>query len=199
VYVPERVFDADKFVADVQKVYDKHGRCIIAVSEGVSDKTGAPIITSLKGAEKDSHGNLQLSGTGALGDLLADLIKAKTKIKRIRADTLGYLQRSFLGCISQTDAEEARAVGQKAVQFAAMHGADGSVAIKRVGDYAVTYELIPLESVAAKTRHMDDAFINAEGNNVTETFLKYCRPLAGELPTQDRIQAPHVAKIMHNK
>ena len=100
IYMPERVFDADKFVADVQKVYDKYGRCIIAVSEGVSDKSGAPIITSLKGSEKDSHGNVQLSGTGALGDLLADLIKAKTKIKRVRADTLGYLQRSFLGCIS---------------------------------------------------------------------------------------------------
>jgi 6-phosphofructokinase len=195
IYLPERAFDADKFVADVQKVYDKHGRCIVAVSEGVSDKSGTPIITSLKGAEKDSHGNLQLSGTGALGDLLADLVKAKTKIKRIRADTLGYLQRSFLGCISQTDAEEARAVGQKAVQFAALHGADGSVAIKRVGDYAVTYDLIPLESVAAKTRHMDDAFINAEGNDVTEAFFRYCRPLAGELPTQDRIQAPAVAKI----
>ena len=42
---------------------------------------------------------------------------------------------------------------------------------------------------------MDEAFINAEGNNVTEAFLKYCRPLAGELPTQDRFQAPQVAKI----
>jgi 6-phosphofructokinase 1 len=199
IYVPERVFDTDKFVADVQKVYDKYGRCIIAVSEGISDKSGAPIITSLKGSEKDSHGNVQLSGTGALGDLLADLIKAKTKIKRIRADTLGYLQRSFLGCISKTDAEEARAVGQKAVQMAAMHRCDGSIAIKRVGDYAVSYEVIPLDAVAAKTRHMDDAFINAEGNNVTEAFLKYCRPLAGELPTQDRIQAPAVAKIMGNK
>jgi len=199
IYVPERAFDADRFVADVQKVYDNLGRCIVAVSEGVSDKTGTPIITSLKGAEKDSHGNLQLSGTGALGDLLADLIKAKTKIKRIRADTLGYLQRSFLGCISKSDADEARAVGQKAVQYAAIHGKDGSVAIKRVGDYAVSYELIPLEAVAAKTRHMDDTFINAEGNNVTEAFLKYCRPLAGELPTQDRIQAPAVAKIMNTK
>jgi 6-phosphofructokinase 1 len=199
IYLPERVFDADKFVADVQKVFDQHGRCIIAISEGVSDKSGAPIITSLKGSEKDSHGNVQLSGTGALGDLLADLIKAKTKIKRIRADTLGYLQRSFLGCISQTDAQEARAVGEKAVQMAAIHRADGSVAIKRVADYAVSYELIPLDAVAAKTRHMDDAFINAEGNDVTEAFLKYARPLAGELPTQDRFQAPSVAKIMHNK
>jgi len=199
IYLPERAFDSDKFVADVQKVYDKHGRCIIAVSEGISDKSGAPIITTLKGVEKDSHGNVQLSGTGALGDLLADLIKAKTKIKRVRADTLGYLQRSFLGCISKSDAEEARAVGQKAVQIAALHGTAGSVAIKRVGDYAVRYELIPLEAVAAKTRHMDDAFINAAGNDVTPAFLAYCRPLAGELPTQDRFQAPGVAKIMTNK
>jgi ATP-dependent phosphofructokinase / diphosphate-dependent phosphofructokinase len=197
IYLPERAFDSDKFVADVQKVYDKYGRCIIAVSEGVSDKSGAPIITTLKGVEKDSHGNVQLSGTGALGDLLADLIKAKTKIKRIRADTLGYLQRSFLGCISKSDAEEARAVGQRAVQFAAIHGKAGSVAIKRVGDYAVSYDLIPLESVAAKTRHMDESFINAEGNNVTEAFLKYCRPLVGAMPTQDRIQAPAVAKILN--
>jgi 6-phosphofructokinase 1 len=199
IYMPERVFDADKFVADVQKVYDKFGRCIIAVSEGVSDKSGNPIITSLKGSEKDSHGNVQLSGTGALGDLLADLIKAKTKIKRVRADTLGYLQRSFLGCISKSDSEEARAVGQKAVQFAAIHGKDGSIAIKRVGDYAVNYELVPLESVAAKTRHMDDSFINAEGNNVTAEFFRYGRPLIGELPTQDIIQVPHVAKIMNTK
>jgi hypothetical protein len=59
--------------------------------------------------------------------------------------------------------------------------------------------LIPLEAVAAKTRHMDEAFINAEGNNVTEAFLKYCRPLAGEMPTQDRFQAPQVAKILNTK
>ena len=85
------------------------------------------------------------------------------------------------------------------MQFAAIHQADGSVAIKRVGDYAVSYVLIPLDSVAAKTRHMDDAFINAEGNDVTEAFLKYCRPLAGEMPTQDRFQAPQVAKIMQKK
>ena len=199
IYMPERVFDADKFVADVQAVYDRYDRCIIAVSEGVSDKSGTPIITSLKGSEKDSHGNVQLSGTGALGDLLADLIKAKTKIKRIRADTLGYLQRSFLGCISKSDSEEARAVGQKAVQFAAIHGKDGSVAIKRVGDYAVNYELVPLESVAAKTRHMDDAFINAKGNNVTTEFFRYGLPLIGELPTRDLIRVPQVAKIMNAK
>ena len=46
---------------------------------------------------------------------------------------------------------------------------------------------------------MDESFINAEGNNVTEAFLKYARPLAGEMPTQDLIQVPKVAKIMNPK
>jgi 6-phosphofructokinase len=138
---------------------------------------------------------VQLSGTGALGDLLGDLIKAKTKIKRVRADTLGYLQRSFLGCVSETDANEAREVGEKAVQYAVWHSVDGSVAIKRVGEYAVEYELLKLTDVAAKTKVMADEFINAEGNGVTEAFLNYARPLVGELAIMDRIAAPMVYKI----
>jgi 6-phosphofructokinase 1 len=197
IYLPERVFDPKRFLADVQKVYDKHGRCVIAVSEGVSDKKGQPIVTTLNpgNVEKDAHGNVQLSGTGALGDLLSDLIKAKTKIKRVRSDTLGYLQRSFLGCVSASDAVEAREVGEKAVQYAVDQQTSGSVSIRRVGDYAVAYALVPLEAVAAKTRHMPDNFINAAGNHVTGAFLQYARPLVGELPAFDRIDAPAVAKI----
>jgi 6-phosphofructokinase 1 len=197
IYMPERAFDADAFIRDVQACYDKYGRCIIAVSEGVSDGKGTPIITSLrKGpAEKDAHGNIQLSGTGALGDLLADLIKAKTKIKRVRADTLGYLQRSFLGCVSETDMNEAREVGEKAVQFAAWHNVDGSVIIKRVGDYAVEYEMVKIEEVAAKTKTMPDEFIAPEGNMVTKEFKNYARPLIGDLAVMDRIAAPGVYKI----
>ncbi|MCE9615300.1 MAG: 6-phosphofructokinase [Lentisphaerae bacterium] len=197
VYVPERVFDPERFVADVQAVYARHGRCVIAVSEGIGGKDGKPIVTTLKpgSVEKDAHGNVQLSGTGALGDLLADLIKEKAKIKRVRSDTLGYLQRSFLGCVSESDAIEAREVGGKAVQYAAGHQACGSVAIRRVGEYVVEYDLVPLEAIAAKTKHMPDAFINAEGNNVTDAFWKYARPLIGTLPPSARIGAPPVAKL----
>jgi ATP-dependent phosphofructokinase / diphosphate-dependent phosphofructokinase len=197
IYVPERAFDPEKFIVDVQKTFDQHGRCVIAVSEGISGADGKPVMTTLKSGpvEKDAHGNVQLSGTGALGDVLADLIKSKTKIKRVRADTLGYMQRSFLGCISETDAHEAREVGEKAVQYSVWHNVDGSVAIKRVGDYAVEYELLKLEDVAAKTKHMADEYINAEGNGVTEAFKNYVRPLVGDLPAMDRIGAPVVYKI----
>ncbi|MBL8028900.1 MAG: hypothetical protein JNL74_20920 [Fibrobacteres bacterium] len=126
---------------------------------------------------------------------MADLIKAKTKIKRVRADTLGYLQRSFLGCVSASDANDAREVGEKAVQYAVWHSVDGSVFMKRVGDYAIEYGLQKLEDVAAKTKHMADEFINAEGNDVTDAFRSYVRPLVGEMPIQDRIVAPAVHKI----
>ena len=69
-------------------------------------------------AEKDAHGNVQLSGTGALADLLCEEVKSKLGIKRVRGDTFGYLQRSFVGCVSKVDQREAREVGEKAVQYA---------------------------------------------------------------------------------
>ena len=144
--------------------------------------------------QRDAHGNVQLSG-GALGDLLGELIKEKTRIRRVRPDTLGYLQRSYLGCVSETDAHEAREVGEKAVQFSVWHDVDGSVAIKRVGDYAVEYELLKLAEVAGRTKVMPDEFINADGNGVTDAFKAYARPLVGDLATVDRIAAPMVQKL----
>ncbi len=200
IYVPERSFDPDQFVKDVQAIFDQHGRCVIAASEGIHGADGRPIVTTLTSGpvEKDAHGNVQLSGTGALGDLLAGLIKQNTKIKRVRADTLGYLQRSFLGCLSETDAHEAREVGEKAVQYSVWHNVDGSVAIKRVGDYAVEYELLTLEDVAGKTKTMPDSFINEAANGVTTDFLNYARPLAGDLAVRDRIAAPTVYRIRGN-
>ena len=149
------------------------------------------------GDERDAHGNIQLSGTGALGDLLSTEIKDNLKLKRVRSDTFGYLQRSFLGVVSDRDAHEAREVGEVAVRFAMLDGKDGSVAIKRtVLDYDVSYELVPLTSVAAKTRHMPEEFINAEGNGVTDAFHRYCRPLLGSnLPEPFRLRAPRVPKI----
>ena len=138
------------------------------------------------------------AGTGALGDLLADSIRDNLKIKRVRSDTFGYLQRSFMGIQSDRDASEAREVGEKAVQFAMWDNVDGSVAIKRpVLDYSVDYELVDIKKVAGKTRHMPDNFINAEGNGVTQDFHNYCRPLLGSnLPEPHRLRAPAVKKIL---
>ncbi len=198
IYLPEIHFEMDKFLKDVKDTYEKYGRCIVAVSEGIQDAEGTAIITKLMdNIEKDAHGNVQLSGTGALGDLLVKEVKNNLGISRVRSDTFGYLQRSFLGCVSDVDQREAREVGEKAAQFAIWDNVDGSIVIKRIGDYAVDYKLVPLEMIAAKTKHMPDEFINEEKNGVTQAFVNYVRPLAGsDLPEAHRLRAPKVEKIL---
>ncbi|HEY6508195.1 MAG TPA: 6-phosphofructokinase, partial [Vicinamibacterales bacterium] len=169
IYLPERNFAIDSFLADVKATHERHGRCMVAVSEGIHDASGQPMLAQLaKQVEHDAHGNVQLSGSGALADLLCEEIKAWLNLKRVRGDTFGYLQRSFIGCVSDVDAREAREVGERAVQYAMWGERDGSVAMRRVGDYAVDYDLVPLTDVAGKTRVMDDAFIVSTGNDITE-------------------------------
>jgi 6-phosphofructokinase 1 len=107
------------------------------------------------------------------------------------------MQRSFMGCVSDRDAHEAREVGEKAVQFAMWDNVDGSIVIRRpVLNYSVDYDLVPLKEVAGKTRQMPDDFINAEGNDVTDKFFSYCRPLVGSgFPESHRLRAPRVPTI----
>ena len=199
IYIPERTFNIDKFLADVKATYDKHGRCVIAASEGIHDGKGNPIVAQLaRQVERDAHGNVQLSGTGALTDLLCDEIKRNLGIKRVRGDTFGYVQRSFMGCVSDVDQREAREVGEKAVQYAMWGDCDGSVAIKRTGFYSVDYQLVPLESVAGKTRVMEDEFIAASGTDVTDAYRYYLRPLLGSgMPDAYRLRLNRVDKILN--
>ncbi len=198
IYFPERVFNVDSFLADVKATYEKFGRCVIAVSEGIQDENHVAIISKLsKDVERDAHGNVQLSGTGALGDLLVAEIKEKLGISRVRSDTFGYLQRSFMGVVSDVDQKEARESAERAVQFAIVEKKEGSVTIQRVGNYAVDYILRPVQDIAAKTKHMPEEFINAEGNFVTQAFIDYCRPLLGsDLPQPARVRGIKVEKIL---
>ncbi len=196
IYLPERPFVVEKFLEDVKRVYTQFGRCVVAVSEGIADAEGTAIAAKFT-QETDSHGNVQLSGTGALGDLLANLVKTHTEISRVRADTFGYLQRSFAGVVSPTDAKEARAVGTLAVRHAVKAPAGGgSIAIRRKPGrkYEVYFERVPLQNVARETRHMPDEFIARDGNDVTDAFLAYARPLAGPLPEIGRFKGVPVPK-----
>ncbi|MFU8781235.1 MAG: 6-phosphofructokinase [Kiritimatiellia bacterium] len=191
IYLPERPFSIETFTTDVQAMYKRHGRCLIAVSEGIADEKGEAIAARFS-KEVDSHGNKQLSGTGSLGDFLASEIKARTGIGRVRADTFGYLQRSFPGIASTVDSKEAYAVGEAAVLAAVKGTTSGSIAIRRQkgATYAVNYEPVPLRKVARETRHMPDAYINKAGNDVTAAFLRYFTPLVGPLPKTARLFLP---------
>jgi 6-phosphofructokinase 1 len=190
IYVPEATFSVEKFLADVDRVYKKVGRCVIAVSEGIHDEKGTPMAVVLaeklgRAVEKDSHGNVQLSGSGVLGDFLGDLIKDQLKIKRVRSDTFGYLQRSFPGlAVSETDATEARMVGRVAVQYSTDESKrEGSIAMVRKSNspYTIETTFTSIKNVARETKHMDASYIK-DGNDITQAFIDYAKPLVGKLP-----------------
>ena len=194
IYLPERPITREQFRDEVAAVYNRLGRCVVAASEGIVDAASANhktftevIMEEAAEIERDTHGNVQLSGSGALGDWLANFLKAELGSKlRVRADTLGYLQRSFPGVISEVDAAEARQCGRKAVEFATQADVDGSVSMLRStpdGSYHIDYVCTELKEVAKATKSLPDNYINAAGNYVSEDFLNYARPLVGPLPT----------------
>jgi len=190
IYLPEMAFSTDAFLAEVEAVYSKLGRCQIAVSEGIRDEKGEEIAPKLmRTGEVDAHGNVQLSGSGALGDGLADLVKTGLtpkggKAPRVRADTFGYVQRCWPEP-SPVDTEEARAVGKYAAELAAKGDASASVIIVRTSNATDAYRSecarAELSKVARRTRHVPAEFI-AGTNDVSAAFDVYCRPLVGALP-----------------
>jgi 6-phosphofructokinase len=196
IYLPEVPFSTDAFLADVEAVYGKLGRCQIAVSEGIRDDNGEEIGPKLmRGAgEVDAHGNVQLSGSGALGDGLADLVKTSLtpkggKAPRVRADTFGYIQRCWPHP-SPVDAQEARTVGRYAAELAAKGERHASVIIIRTSNTAQTYASecgrADLSAVARRTRQVPPKFLSGS-NDVSAAFHAYCRPLLGELPRLERL------------
>ncbi|MFT5155424.1 MAG: 6-phosphofructokinase, partial [Planctomycetota bacterium] len=188
IYLPERNFEWDRFLGDIDGVVSKYGRCLVAASEGIHDASGT-LIAEEASLETDAFGNKQLSGSGALGDILATRVRNGLKGPggkplRVRADTFGYLQRSFFGFTSEVDSREAREVGRRAVE-AATNGsaAHGTIVIQRNSNdpYEASYEVAALKDVARDTKEMPDEFIDGE-NAVSAAFLDYARPLVGPLP-----------------
>lgn len=193
VYVPERAFDLDAFASDVEKIYARLGRCQITVSEGIQDKDGVAITSRFFEGETDDHGNIQLSGTGALGDQLGAFLKDKLtpaggKPPRVRADTFGYPQRCWPDA-SRIDQREARAAGKLGAQKALAGTASGSITINRKpgSGYEASIGMTDIVNVAAKTRHLPSDHINDAGNHMTDAFVEWLRPLVDELPRFERI------------
>ena len=195
VYLPEKVFDLDVFLKEVKEVYDALGRCVIAVSEGIHNakeeyflQTYASETGSGLAGQKDSHGNIQLSGSGALGDTLTNIVSEQIDGARVRADTFGYLQRSFLADVSSVDAEEAERVGQHAV-VASKELQSGSVILKRQfsDNYFCDVDVVDLHKVAKYTKDMPKEFIEKDKPYVTNEFFEYAMPLTGGIEPKTQI------------
>ncbi|RVD69038.1 6-phosphofructokinase, partial [Mesorhizobium sp. M4A.F.Ca.ET.029.04.2.1] len=158
---------------------DRHKRCIVAVSEGVSTADGKALVESLVPPEKlerDQHGNVKLSGsdlTAALERALAEGLPGK----RARVDALGYMPRGYIGAINAVDAKEAFDAGAFAVEVAGQGG--GSVALQHDGSKTVLKK-VPLKNVAGKTRHMPDDFMQPDANKLSDAGMAYLKRLVPE-------------------
>ena len=194
IYVPEAPVSLEKFGDDVETTVSRCGRCVVAVSEGIRDVDGVLWAKKIQHhLEKDAHGNVQLSGTGALADFLIAKTKHRFPKGRMRADTFGYLQRCFPGLVSVTDAAEARLCGRMAVRYAVGPDLSGSIALRRLGNgphYGVETFVTPLETVAARTKSLPKEYLNAAGNDILPSFREYAEPLVGPLP-----EAGHVPGV----
>jgi 6-phosphofructokinase 1 len=186
IYMPERKFSEEQFLNDIQNTYDRLGRATVVVAEGIADQLRG---SRFAGA-KDEFGNAQLSGSGKLGDFLAQSVEKHILVKnnlgklRVRSDTWGYLQRSLPGMVSPVDSEEAFMVGSAAVSEMLAGATDKTIVLKRISEapYACSTELVDLEKVAQRTKLVPSHMINSAGNGVTNSFFEYVLPLVGELP-----------------
>jgi len=188
VYVPERAFSVPRFIDDVRATLDRHKRCIVAVSEGVTTADGKPLVESLVSPdrlERDAHGNLKLSG-GDLGMAFEQALRDGLPGKRARVDTLGYMPRGNVATISPVDAAEAFQAGSYAVDLAARGG--GSVALHFDGEKTVMRR-VPLGDVAGKTRHMPDDFLEPEANQLSQKGMAYLERL---VPKKFKVGKPFV-------
>lgn len=188
VYVPERAFEVSRFVDDVRATLDRHRRCIVAVSEGVSTADGKALVESLvppERLERDAHGNVKLSGsdlTAALEQALATHLPGK----RARVDALGYMPRGYVGAINPVDSEEAFKAGAFAAAVAGEGG--GSVALQFDGRQTVLKK-VPLSHVAGKTRHMPSDFMQADANRLAQPAYDYLKRL---VPAKYQVGRPFV-------
>src|SRR5690606_19713109 len=131
------------------------------------------------------HGNVKLSGSD-LNRAFETALAQGLPGKRARVDALGYMPRGYVGSINSVDQQEAFDAGVHAIEAATRGG--GSVALQYDGTKTVM-NIVPLSSVAAKTRHMPDDFLTAEGTALTDKGMAYMERL---VPRKYKVAKPFV-------
>ncbi len=193
IYLPERPFVSGKFLEDVKSVYDRLGRVVICVCEGLKDEKGEFVKASTKKIDTDKFGHSQLGG---VADYLVNLISEKLNLKA-RYDKPGTIQRVSMTCASQTDLEEAYRVGQIAISKAVDGETDKMVTLVRKGSdpYECETGLVELEKIALRTKKVPNEFISKDSNFVSKEFLEYAKPLiGGPLPEYAHLKKKMIEK-----
>ncbi len=174
IYLPERTFDMEKFIADVNKAFEKHPNVVVAVSEGVRFADGRYVGEGTQSGATDAFGHKYLSGTGKV---LEQEIRDKIGCK-VRSIELNLMQRCASHIASAADIEESQCVGAAAV-MAAANGDSGKMMcyVRADDEYRITYESRDIAGIANKIKTVPDEYINAEGNGITEACVDYILPL----------------------
>lgn len=173
IYLPERPFDQERFLEDVQRLHNEKGGVVVVVSEGLKKADGTPIVEPIFQVGRAVY-------YGDVGAHLANLVIQRLGIKA-RSEKPGLCGRTSVALQSPVDREEAILAGAEAVK-AAIAGKTGvMVGFERVpgAEYMARTILIPIEQVMLEERTVPDEFIAPEGNDVTQSFLEWCRPLIG--------------------
>ena len=193
IYVPERPLNLDRFLEDVQRVYERRRHAVVAVCEGMKDDSGNVLAESRLPIDVDAFGQAQRGGAA---DLLCQLVRGRLGLKA-RFDKAGTIQRVFMATASPVDVQEAALVGETAVRHAVDGVTDHMVTLERVADepYQCTTGLVELAEVANQERLLPDEFLSPSGNDVTAAFIRYAAPLlGGPLPPYARLAKYPVAR-----
>lgn len=194
IYLPEVAFSVEKFVSDVKEKLEKYNSIIVVVSEGIRDESGEYICA--KNDKKDIFGHAQLSGTG---EYLKDVVEKEIGCK-VRSLEPSVIQRSAGHISSLTDVTEAFNLGGVAVE-AAVEGKSGVFStLRRLANkpYSVEYSIEDVAVVANAEKKVPRAWINQEGNDVTQELIDYVRPLIdGVVQTPYRNGLPDYIDIRH--
>ena len=178
ILFPERPLDEADFLARVDATVQRVGWCTVVVSEGVRWPDGRFLAES---GVRDAFGHAQLGGAGPA---IAELVKRRLGHK-VHWAVPDYLQRSARHIASKTDAEQAWAVGEKAVDFA-LEGHNAVMPIiKRLSDapYRWKIEAAPLEKIANREKTVPKSFLTRDGYAISAAARRYLAPLiAGEDP-----------------
>ncbi len=194
IYLPETAFDRKRFLEDVKKQLSQRNNVIIAVSEGIRDKTGS-YITSSKSAV-DDFGHKQLSGAGKTLELL---VKENIGVK-VRSIELNVLQRCSAHLASKTDLEESFAQGEKGVALSEEGITAAMVCINRISNhpYTVSYDHAPIQSIANGAKTIPKQWINDRGNDIAPEMLEYLTPLIqGEAAVSYANGIPSYMNVSH--
>lgn len=178
IYVPEIPLSAERFLADIEAVYDRLGWVVAAVSEGVRDEDSRLWSTPKDPGTVDDFGH-PLAGDAAA--VLAQLVTRRLGL-RARSEKPGLCGRSSALLVSPVDRAEAEAVGREAVRRVADGGHGFMVTIRRdpdPGAYAVTYGAVSLEEVANVERPLDPQYLVGRNGLIDESYLAYLVPLMG--------------------